>query len=651
MGEDRRGLDPGAASRNAADARDAWPVTARRAAVVFAAVCLAGTLSFALPHWGSRLNLPILPSGFAVAALVRWGRRLWPAVFAAELAIELYNGTALLPAVVVAAGLPAGAWLTAWILERRGFDRTFARARDVPLFVGATIVGMALAALIGNTGLTIAFGEGVFAWVGGVRWWNNTVAGVMLLGPLLLSDPAVLWRRLRAEPWLATGYLLGVAALAVGLLTIELDATMAPGVRSPLIVASLVLVVIGVMRLGLAAASVATLVLATCGALSFAFDRGMFAGMNVLAGLILVWSYAGALTLFALILTALLAERDAEAAERLRAERRYAEVFEASPQPLWVHHATTLRFLLVNRATERQYGYPRERLLSMRASELAAPGEPRAVPDPGAPAGAAGEPFETRHATASGRILEVEMWTRAVDFGGEAAVLAFATDVTERQALGRALIEAIASEQRRIGQEMHDGLGQELTGLSLSLRALAKRAQREQPTWATELDRLAALLHASIQSARRIVRGLSPLAGADGNLVGALEQLAETSSMGGLDVRLDTRLEAALTLPLEARSHLYRIAQEALQNALKHAGATRIELEFGVRPGGVRLAVLDNGRGPPEPALAGSGLGMRTMRYRATAIGGRLLVARRLPTGTAVVVEAPQPVTARAQSA
>ena len=147
-----------------------------------------------------------------------------------------------------------------------------------------------------------------------------------------------------------------------------------------------------------------------------------------------------------------------------------------------------------------------------------------------------------------------------------------------------------------------------------------------------------------IESTRRIVRGLSPLSDADGNLVGALESLAQTSSLSGTPVRLRTRMEAPLLAPLEARSHLLRIAQEAVQNALKHAGAQRVDIDLWVRAGGVTLSIEDNGGGLGTTDRGSVGLGMRTMRFRATAIGGRLNVAPRRGGGTMIVCEAPQPV-------
>jgi signal transduction histidine kinase len=90
------------------------------------------------------------------------------------------------------------------------------------------------------------------------------------------------------------------------------------------------------------------------------------------------------------------------------------------------------------------------------------------------------------------------------------------------------------------------------------------------------------------------------------------------------------------------RNHLYRIAQEAVQNALKHSGAKTINIDLSVGDGVVRLEVLDDGRGLPAQEARGIGLGMRTMRFRSSAIGGRLLFTRREGASNSVVCEAPQ---------
>jgi len=217
--------------------------------------------------------------------------------------------------------------------------------------------------------------------------------------------------------------------------------------------------------------------------------------------------------------------------------------------------------------------------------------------------------------------------------------LVFAIDVTERRAFGQALMEAIGGEQRRIAQEMHDGLGQELTGLALSVRALANRAQRERDIISVDLDQLALLATSCIQDAHRIVQGLSPLTNADGSLEGALELLAQRSSLSGTQVQFRSRHEIPPTIELKVRNHLYRIAQEAVQNSLKHSGAKYIEIELSSRPGDVRLSVVDDGHGVAADVDTRSGLGMRTMRFRASAIGGKLSISRGPNGGNSVVCE------------
>ena len=623
-----------------------------RTLILFVAVAASGVLGFLVLRYGARVALPLLPSGIAVAALVRWGRRLWPAVFAGGVAIELFRGSAPLEMLSVGVGLAAGCWLTAWLLGRWDFDPRFARRRDVPLFIAAACIGMVLPPLVGALGEIGDAARNVMpAPLRLLIWWSKVMMGVLLAGPFLIALRRESLAPLTRRPLESLLYLAVTIALCAAVVLLPTPGMPLVSVRPPLFVVALVLVVVGTIRFGLVVSSAAAFVLALVVAWSFAFGVGAFRLEGMLPGLVSLWSFVVALVGLVLIVTALLAERDAAAVEQLRAERRYAEVFEASPQPLWVHDPATLGFLLVNPATERQYGYSRQSLLGMRASDLAAPGEEHAVPAADAVPRSDGEPFETRHVTRDGRLLEVEMWTRPIDFGGRPAVLVFAADATERKALGRALIDAIAGEQRRIGQEMHDGLGQELTGLSLSTRALANRAQRDRLPFAADLDQLAALIATCIQSARRIVHGLSPLSGADGNLVMALSNLADTSSVGGLTVRLNSQLEAPLTLPLEARNHLFRIAQEALQNAQKHAGARHIDIELSVRPDAVRLAILDDGQGTPTAVHSSGGLGMRTMRYRAASIGGRLAIRPRSPHGTTVVCDAPQSTTRSALSA
>jgi signal transduction histidine kinase len=106
-------------------------------------------------------------------------------------------------------------------------------------------------------------------------------------------------------------------------------------------------------------------------------------------------------------------------------------------------------------------------------------------------------------------------------------------------------------------------------------------------------------------------------------------------------VRFRSRHDALPMVELKIRNHLYRIAQEAVQNALKHSGASSIEIELWSRPGGLILSVIDDGQGLAAEADVRSGLGMRTMRFRASTIGGRLSITRGADGGNSVVCDVP----------
>lgn len=606
--------------------------TWQRWITTFAAVFATGALGYALPSFGGRLTLMMLPSGIAVAAAYRWGLGMWLPLFAAGAAIELSVHQPLIAATGVGVGLAGGAVLSAWILRKRGFDPEFKHARDVPIYIAATAIGMTLAPSFGRLGYSLAgVAQGMDTALYWVRWWSSAMAGAIVLAPVLIAAGPRSLAPMKDHRLLSPLWLWGIA-VCCALMLLPVDARI---VLPPLIVYALILIVVGATYFGLVATASASLVLWLWAAFCIAFNRGAFADFDVLAGRTMIWSLGGLLTGVTLIITALLAERDAAARERLRAEQRYAHIFDGSPQPIWLLDPATRRFLMVNAAAVRQYGWSRDQLLSMSANALIAPGEPAQPP-------LESEPYETHHVTRDGRILQVEMWSRMIDLGGEPVELVFAQDVTERRAFGQALVDAVAGEQRRIGQEMHDGLGQELTGLALSVRALANRAARERDSIAGDLDELATIASSCIKDARLIVQGLSPLTDAEGSLEAALEALAARSCLSGIVVGFRARYEVPLDIDLKTRNHLYRIAQEAVQNALKHSGARSIAIELSARAGGVRLEVIDDGCGLPEAEMQGSGLGLRTMRFRASAIGGRLTFARRSGGGNSVLCEAPQ---------
>ncbi|MCU0757979.1 MAG: PAS domain S-box protein [Steroidobacteraceae bacterium] len=258
-------------------------------------------------------------------------------------------------------------------------------------------------------------------------------------------------------------------------------------------------------------------------------------------------------------------------------------------------------------------------------------------------AGDRAEPIELECLRRDGTAFAAACVVTPLSIDGAEHWLAVLNDVTERKLLERQILEVSNREQQRIGNDLHDGLGQELTGVALMLRGLATQVRRAHPEAIGEVDEIVGLLNQSIHNARTLARGLSPVSLERGGLVSALRTLAaRTRETYGLATTLRTRLAQPLRLDEGAASHLYRIVQEALSNAMRHGRATRVRIQLSSDEAAIRLSVHDNGRGLPPESQRPSGLGLRTMRYRAHVVGGDLLVANHRLGGTIVRCVCPQ---------
>jgi two-component system, NarL family, sensor kinase len=205
------------------------------------------------------------------------------------------------------------------------------------------------------------------------------------------------------------------------------------------------------------------------------------------------------------------------------------------------------------------------------------------------------------------------------------------------------VIEAQELERRRLAGDIHDGISQRLITLSYRLDA-AKRAVGNDPTAVAEqLDKARELVELTLQEARAAISGLRPPVLDDLGLAGGLASLARSIPQVKLDVELaDTRLPDHIELAL------YRIAQECLQNVVKHANATTARLTFAVDDDTARLEIVDDGVGFDtfEHPLGGDemgGYGLLSMAERAEIVGGRLNIRSRPGSGTAVTATIPLP--------
>jgi len=190
---------------------------------------------------------------------------------------------------------------------------------------------------------------------------------------------------------------------------------------------------------------------------------------------------------------------------------------------------------------------------------------------------------------------------------------------------------------------MHDGLGQDLFGIALLATSLATETERESLSVARELRHLAIIVSDAIETCRTIAHGLSPLSGASGGLVDALREITKMPrTWQGPVVKFELVATAALNLPLDNQDHIYRIAQEALANALKHSQARSIALRLMIDDSKIRVQVVDDGIGI-LPASESTGMGMRTMQYRANLIHANLSRFPNEPSGTTIALECAQP--------
>jgi PAS domain S-box-containing protein len=215
-------------------------------------------------------------------------------------------------------------------------------------------------------------------------------------------------------------------------------------------------------------------------------------------------------------------------------------------------------------------------------------------------------------------------------------------DVSERKELERGVLQAVNREQYRIGNDLHDGLGQELTGIALMLRGLAGRLTTEYPPLSPEIEGITRLVNNAIESTRALARGLSPVNLERGGLQDALEGLAmHASELYGVQVTLTQRVASQHSLNAELANHLYRIAQEAVRNAVRHGKARSIRLHLSIARAKVKLSITDDGSGMPPDAMDAAGMGLKIMCYRARIVGGDVSFESVQPTGTRVLCECP----------
>jgi signal transduction histidine kinase len=213
----------------------------------------------------------------------------------------------------------------------------------------------------------------------------------------------------------------------------------------------------------------------------------------------------------------------------------------------------------------------------------------------------------------------------------------FLRDITHRVKLEREILQASEHESQRIARDLHDGLGQLLAAAAHLTGTLQKDLAAKSLPEVRQLGRIQEVLSMSIAHTRDLARGLHPVEPEPNGLVVALQTLAaQTEKLFDVGCHFDHR-RPVLIQDNAVATHLFRIAQEAITNAIRHGKARHIEISLAKTPERITLAVTDDGAGVSARRRSTSGMGFRIMRYRASMIGGSLAIGRKAPGGTALV--------------
>jgi two-component system, LuxR family, sensor kinase FixL len=220
--------------------------------------------------------------------------------------------------------------------------------------------------------------------------------------------------------------------------------------------------------------------------------------------------------------------------------------------------------------------------------------------------------------------------------------LSILRDVTERRALEHEIQEISEREQRRLGQDLHDGLGQSMTGIAFLAKVLEQKLRAKGVEEAEAAGNIASLINEALAQTRRLSRGLCPVVLDTNDIEAALEQLAEDlRTIFSVSCELQCQPDIKITGNAVA-VHLYRIAQEAATNAIKHGQAKCILLSLTSNNSRLVLKIKDDGAGFRAQSPQGKGMGLRVMHHRARMIGATISLRQSKGRGVTVTCTLPR---------
>ncbi len=345
------------------------------------------------------------------------------------------------------------------------------------------------------------------------------------------------------------------------------------------------------------------------------------------------------------VLATALERREREEALR-ESEARYRAIVETAVDAI-ITIDETGRILLFNPAAERIFGYQAEEVIGRNISVLMPSpyreqhdryirnyletGRRRII----------GRGREVTGLRKDGTTFPMYLAVSEVRLPDRLLFTGIVRDLSETRRLEQEILRISDEERRSIGQDLHDGLGQMLTGMALISQSLARRLAAQGRPEARQLEELTELIRQADQQARTLARGLIPVELEANGLQAALYRLTrQTEQLFGIRCSFEAQENIQVADNMVA-THLYRIAQEALNNAVRHGRAQTITVTLAADDEALHLWVRDDGVGIPEKLPETSGMGLRIMHYRARLLGGHLEVRRQKKGGTEVHAAVP----------
>ena len=239
-----------------------------------------------------------------------------------------------------------------------------------------------------------------------------------------------------------------------------------------------------------------------------------------------------------------------------------------------------------------------------------------------------------------GTLFPMDLSVSEVKLSDRRLFTGFIRDITERKRLEKENLEISEREQRRIGQDLHDGLCQQLAGIEMLSQVLAKKLAPNAKA-AARANAIAGAVREAISQTRLLARGLSPVTLESEGLMSALAELALNTEKMFL-IRCDFHCaETVKYSDHAAATHLFRIAQEAVSNAIKHGHAKKIAIRLDAGAEHLQLSVSDNGTGFPQSKPTSRGMGLHIMQSRIGMVGGSLRIENLGEGGARVSCTAP----------